>query len=490
VFGTFPQSIAHQERGWPEVKDDFMATATSDKFASLARDPGRCPDRLLRDIYDRVLAHCARYEFDGRWSFVDADDDAYYSPTRPEILLADLIEQYWDPALVDAGVASSAGGSLSLRPELLVPDDLLFTLRTIAGQPYCLLTGGGCLGVDAPPVVACLSDSFTRDASDENNGQLLVAFSLLDVALLRALGFPAVTATQLDALTPSTAERLFSAFGLACGAVEPSTPTAATQADPIQARIEADCTAQQEMNELVFVGWSLANLSLQPPPDLTTVAEHFGRLREYLDIDMLNVQVWRPSEQELSRFEFFVGHRDTKWLRQAFRDSLAKSIASLDSVTPKPLVTATPAATVCDAFAELHRLSNGNGSEFNRYRRKQVWERLQEQLDETIVGPLIEDAGRSADPRERNTKLAAAQLSRLFHIATAAVGENLSRGIAQSGDPPMNSSSLAQIKDVLALADRLIKLNEEIDRCQPSSKIKVIEAQSAPLGQLALPRSA
>jgi hypothetical protein len=46
-----------------------------------------------------------------------------------------------------------------------------------------------------PPVLRVLEDRFTKLAAREFNQRLLIAFSLKDVALLRALGLPAVTAT-------------------------------------------------------------------------------------------------------------------------------------------------------------------------------------------------------------------------------------------------------------------------------------------------------
>jgi hypothetical protein len=486
-----------------EVMDDFMPGISGHAFTSTQGSSHITAAIARAAIYEWVLGHCAQFEFDCRWSFVTPDEDAYYCPSEIESLLADLLRRFPGTALVEAGIACSARDGTSLRSELLAPDDLLVALRSPAGQPYGFLVDSGCIGIDAVPALACLEDQFTRNAAEETDGQLLVTFSLLDAALLRGLSFPAITATQLDTMTPSMAERLFETFGL------PSAAAATTETVPaaVKLQVPTSTAAMREqftgcvgpppaadgnpanpppVRELIFVGWSPAKLSREIPADLLKVADYFGKLSRYLDVDLIGAQIWRPSEQDLERLEFFVGHRDVQWVQQALRDSLGASIDSLDSIAPESTAVAAPAACLSATFGELHRMACNNG-QHDSYRRKLIWQKLQQQLDQVIVAPLVDDAMRASDPLGRNLRLAAAQLSRVFHTTAAAVGESISMAIAESGDRQTEAIPAERIGNLLTMSDKILKITQEIVRCEPSSKVKVIEVQSAPVSKPVLP---
>jgi hypothetical protein len=486
-----------------KVMDDFMPGISGHAFTSTQGSDNITAAIARAAIYEWVLGHCAQFEFDGRWSFITPDEDAYYCPSEPASLLADLLRRFPAAALVEAGVACSAGDATSLRTELLAPDDLLVALRSPAGQPYGFLVDRGCLGIDTVPALACLEDQFTQNAAEETDGQLLVTFSLLDATLFRALGFAAVTATQLDSMTPSMAERLFDAFGVPSAAMANATSETVPAAPPAAPMREhashstislgpapaadGNSANPRRMHELIFIGWSPATLSLQIPEDLPRVAEYLGKLGQYLDTDWIGAQLWRPSEQELRRFEFFVGHRDARWVQQAFRDSLGASIDGLDSIAPESTAVAAPPACLSETLGELHRMACDVG-QHDSYRRKLIWQKLQRQLDQAIIVPLVNDALCASDPLGRNLRLAAAQLSRVFHTTAAAVGESMSMAVAEPGDRQTEAIPAERIGNLLAMSDKILKITQEIVRCEPSSKVKVIEVQSAPVSKPALPR--
>jgi hypothetical protein len=141
---------------------------------------------------------------------------------------------------------------------------------------------------------------------------------------------------------------------------------------------------------------------------------------------------------------------------------------------------------ISETFAELHQLSY-EGSHRDSNQRKRVWEKLQQQFDQAIVAPLVDDAMRASDPLGRNLRLAAAQLSRVFHTTAAAVGESISMAIAESGDRQTEAIPAERIGNLLAMSDKILKITQEIVRCEPSSKVKVIEVQSAAVSKPALP---
>ena len=450
------------------------------------------------EIYDCLLGHCAEYEFAGRWSFVTAER-TYYCPSAPDAL-AELLQRFQPAALIEAGIACPDGGAVNLRPELLAPDDPLLALEANR-DPFALLTTTACLGVDAPPALACLDDQFTIRAAEETDRQLLVTFSMIDAALLRELGLPAIPATQLDTLTPSMAERLIDRLGwrspaMSEGSAYPSPATLKLQVPASEAHTtgteQVACDhagGRNRFSELLFVGWSVENVSLDMPQELPKVAKYLRKLCGYLGIDFIAAPVWHPSEAELERIEFFVGHRETGWLRTAFRESLGMSVKTLDSYAAEPSGRVVPAAGIAETLAELQRLAH-DGGQHDSYRRRKIWQTFEQQLHETVVAPLVDDAMRSGDPSSRTLQMAAAQLSRVFHGMAASVSVKMSMALAQQGDQLAEAIPAEQIKDLLSVADRLLKTTQEIERCQPSPKIKVIEAQPAPVIKPALPRYA
>lgn len=152
--------------------------------------------------YDRVLPYCERYQIVGPLSFLPADDNVLCGPRDPEAMWTALKAEFSEEYLTGAGIACRAeDGSLMLAPELSGPDRILVALRiSERGHVFDLLTEAGCLSKRQRPVFAVCGDWFADQPQLLEQRDVLVAFTLMDLVIIRALGLRATIASGLEDL--------------------------------------------------------------------------------------------------------------------------------------------------------------------------------------------------------------------------------------------------------------------------------------------------
>jgi hypothetical protein len=176
------------------------------------------------------------------------------------------------------------------------------------------------------PVVTAFRDAITRRAV-QSAGQLLIAFSLEDVAILRAADLPATWAFGMERLTRPGLKTLCQECGWEWSppqAPKPGGPATAPFSGPegpkpggpatsrgpsargsAQAGRESDDSSwADDTLPLTFVGWSVAELRQAKPVGLKPVLEHLRRVEKYLDVEGMDVRVWIPSDHFLERLQF------------------------------------------------------------------------------------------------------------------------------------------------------------------------------------------
>jgi hypothetical protein len=109
--------------------------------------------------------------------------------------------------------------------------------------------------------------------------------------------------------------------------------------------------------------------------------------------------------------------------------------------------------------------------------RKRVWQSCQRLLYEQVVGPLMEDAMAAANPIERTLRLGVAELSHVFHIQTVLLAEKLNRQIAERGIDRVDALPEEQLKNLMAMADRLLNITKGIERWSPPSQTTIIQSK-------------
>jgi hypothetical protein len=216
---------------------------------------------------------------------------------------------------------------------------------------------------------------------------------------------------------------------------------------------------QFEPPELVFVRWSPSQLSLAVPEALGQVLSHLGDLHEYLGIDLDGLSVWDPSSQDLQRIRFCLEQGTRRHVRRALLASIDESsvplIAPADRASPGDLVSAR--RQLQEALRKRHSQATEE--------RRQAWQDYQRMLQQELTNPLAEQASAAVDPVQRNYTVAAADIAQLVHAQTMTMTAKISDQIRDSseGASPLSAKD---VKQLVALTDRLMNLGKEIDQCR------------------------
>jgi len=307
-------------------------------------------DDVRHEIRESFAARCDSYQFDELWNFLSTHPDIRRLPADPASLLAELQERYSDDALVEAGLAELANdGLLRLRAKLNAPGKLIVIIRDRRTDVVVdILTETGSVLEDELPIfTASVGDQLLLMPDDEHH-EVLVVFSIQDLAVLRACGIPATLAAGMEGLCPADIDRLCEIFSLdrkQSRRVEESEFSLEDEAeeqspgtlDPIQRLVRFGATgrgpdagsfitgehADEELDSAaaeedsmgkrqVFVVWSPATLEIGPPVGFDAVTAHLKELKQYMGLDLHEVHVWTASSEDVKRIQFFMRHRDNR----------------------------------------------------------------------------------------------------------------------------------------------------------------------------------
>jgi hypothetical protein len=469
-------------------------------------------------IFQRLLEHCepsARKPL----SFLEVDGDVWQGSSDPEQVASLLAEEFSTEDLVASGVVTvTEDGSVELMFSLSGDGGRFIALRdATTGEPYELLTGDGCVSSGALPVFEILRDAHTRQCLNQGNGDLFVAFEIEDVILLRACGLPATLAVGLDDLPLEDVDQFCETFGLTSikyerarlrkdvGA-EHRNPSEYLPDNPFARHVQRDtdggppaglgqlpdtavqpssCPTAQRV-QLVLLGWLPSSLSNAVPCQLKVVVDYFHQLDRFMDVELYELGLWEPNEETVARLRFIAARRSATIFQDAFlaaADEIGAGVDTFGKVKPKLL---GPPANYPAAIARLQEATSSDQSShlLGPDRQKHAWRDVQRFLSQQIINPIREYALATSDPIERTLLMGIAELSHVFHIQTVLISEKLNRRISERGVERVDPLPDDQLKNLLAMADRLINFAKVTDQCsQPRKTIiqsTAIESKSIP----------
>jgi hypothetical protein len=139
----------------------------------------------------------------------------------------------------------------------------------------------------------------------------LATFSLVDVAILRTMGFPAVLASGLEEVRGKHLDFLCRYLRIG---------RRGTQAIKFDHARSSQLSAGK--HSLRFVGWSIADMKLFDPSALEPIQRHFNNLRKYVGVGCDSFSIWRPTAENLERVRFSIRVGDKTDVCHALAESM------------------------------------------------------------------------------------------------------------------------------------------------------------------------
>ena len=450
--------------------------------------------------------------------FLEVDEEVYVCPLEPAEVVRALNEDFSIEDLVDSGILVAAEGeAVALAPALTGTASFVVMRDAVTHQPYELLTRKGCLFAEALPVFEILRDGRTQDLIEDGTGDLFVAFDLEQVVMLRACGLPATLAQGLDdlpleyveqfcesfAVTRSRSDRLVSREEIedehrSQSECHPEDPIrrmmrdrmnddvgGAGQAADCDAPSSTDVSASPISARLVFLGWTPMEISNAVPLQLKAIVDHLHQLQRFMGVELYDIGLWEVNEETIERLRFIAKRNSSVIFKEAMRDAADNTIGILQ-FGKKKSVAIVPPNNYTTALARLLGCSSGEGGIRlpGPNQRNEAWRDVQRLLSQQVVGPLRELALATSNPIDRNLLMSLAELSNVFHLQSVAMGEQLSRRIAECGIESGGQLPEDQFKNLMAMADRMIGIARATEKCnQPRTTViesRVIDSPSFP----------
>ncbi len=436
--------------------------------------------------------------------FVEVDEDVFECETDPAEIVNLLTGEFAIADLMESGIVVARDeGVFSLSPALT--EGCFVVMRdAVTHEPYDLLTVIGCLSATALPVFEIMRDGHTQQLIEQGNGDLVVAFDLKQVIMLRACGIPATLGVGLDNLPLEQVNEFSDLF---CQASFPSggkTPSEIGEGrghqaecnvdDPIrsmmrkmhndnpasmeQAASPADSStetlsAEPFRAQLAFLGWNPAELSNVVPPQLKAVVDYFQQLHRFMNVDLYDMGLWEVTEETIAKLEFIAARKSAAIFKRALLETAENINADVMFFgKEKPATLARPN----DYPAAVNRLSEISSSEEGSRlpgpnQKNEAWRDVQRLLSQQVVGPVRELALATSNPVERNLLTGFAELSNVFHMQSLVMSEQFNRRVTDRGVTNGGQLPEDQFKNLIAMADRLIGIAKATEKCsQPRTK--------------------
>jgi hypothetical protein len=412
-----------------------------------------------QQIYQELYAVCPPYPLPGPWAALKGDPAVRAAPPDLGTWLDQMSKKFAAADLVATGVAEAASnGGLKLSARLEgAGKPLVFLYPGFGDGPSAVLAAQGMLDRRRFPVTAAFSDVATRRAVTSAD-QLLIAFSMDDVAVLRAMGLPATFAWGMDRLSPTAMFRLCESCSW-----ESSSPWLFPPSGPPPRPGEPcmsdspDHRSAPESLKLTFVGWSIAEMRRLEPTQLKPVIAHLGEIEEHLDLKNMGIGVWSPSPRSLERLRFHlrirVHERTTREILQDIDENSVEPTSGELPVPPPPVDFRAARERYRDALREYKRRSC-NSEQLRRAR-----ETFHERLEQEVLLPILSPSG---SPGVRNLQAALMWVSGLAHRLMPLMEAELSEERARTlGDEP-----LPHLKELQVFVGMITTLTKQIQQAE------------------------
>jgi hypothetical protein len=396
------------------------------------------PNSWYGSVFEFLLKQCSPLVFPSPWNFLPTGVDCYGPIVNPEQTLALLRENFSDQRLMRAGVLEhTPAGELRLSLELSNPLGAVVALRRRPQQrPYLLLTAGGCLARSHFPIQAALKDFWTAEKVLHRR-MLFASPCIMDVVLLRSLGFPATLATGIlqrshDELRWLDAQFGYEDFASIPERKQPSASAVTTEKDK---KKKSPAFFFQIKPTLALLGSSLLNNSPHPSPVFSSCVAHLKDARRHFGLAFPGVMAWRMPPHHFENLQYRLTFQETSLVRELLWES-AETLFDFEDMhqghdseilNSPGLGYVKAKADLLVAFADNRFHENISNNVRNAIR---VYETA---VQDELIKPLQEWALASNDPAIRAAGMELATVCALLHQISPLLHDLLARNLENVG---------------------------------------------------------
>ncbi len=399
-------------------------------------------------IYHVLLARCAAVRFPSPWDFLLAGSDCRYPVACPTAVLDGLRRTFSIEILDSAGILErTAHGDLRLLSKLCNPCGAIVGLRDHPRHwPFGLITARGVIGGNRSLIDAQLADATTRQGL-LGSGLLFASFSVLEVALLRSLGFAAILCPPFHRLGADDWKTLNQ-----CLAGRDYIPTVESPGTSIDSAKPA----------LVLLAWSPLTATGHISPRLRNAVHSLTLARKHLGLPLAGISLWQPSLQALENLRYRLAFRNT----EAIREWVLESATDLRHFSSCELQgSEVGASDTVNQFlavsAELQRcLAADRDLSYITPRTRQATENYRAVVRRCLTDPLRAWALERHDPMVKNAGTELASVCELVHQLSPVLHELQGRALEsllQGGPDLLPPSLLTQFLRLNACSSSLLR---------------------------------
>ena len=416
----------------------------------------------MKKIYEAIVQAGRPYKLPGHWNHVPCDRDFFRLPADRAAILAGLRQQFTDADLLGSGVVikpgeGSGAGGLQWHPSLVADQVPIWAIRAQdEAEPTQLIANMGTVGQKTWSLIVALGDHRQSQLIYEADGQVVVAYSMADLAILRSVGIAAVPGDNWSSLSKPQLAAL-------CRAME-NAGAAATRPSPGAAMPVSHSTGPAS---LIVANWSLSSLGREPIAAATATWTHLAQLHKHLDLPFDSFGCWTPTQKDLDRLAYQVRYREIAQIRTSLLGSIEQDSLAIDA---EDYVEPRPVTTIADALRAWRRAEGDAAT--SPAARQQAYEHLCELIERQRFTPLMEEALQVTSPPVRNAEILLAETGRLLAPQMLLLTEKLRRSVGEKGTQTEGGFSKDEFKQVLELIDRQLKLTEVVQACRGHRPVK------------------
>lgn len=388
-----------------------------------------------RSLILETLRRCGTpVQLPGAWARVPCDR-AFFQLESIENTAQTLLNAHATDKLVDAGLGVlDAAGQFCLASHFVENRSLLLALHESPDKPPFEVVAGRPLGWRT-----LLADHAIRARLAERHCRVLVASDMLDLAILRSLGFLAIPLIDLASLSGTCLEDFREHFAISL--------------DNQKRKRKADNSAVRL--SLTIADFSVARLCGGERSDVAPLREHLRGMCDYLDFDDELYLAWSPSAEDLKEIEFCALTGQREHARRAVSKSVSKNCFALHEPTGARRNAPPTLATAFQRLLNSLRDVSGNSTPDEHAKL------VQNRLETEIFEPLTRRACDSTDPVEKGYYLQLANLNRIVQPQLLKLVVETTSALHQRPQGSVPQYVLDALREMQATSDRLTSLSRE-----------------------------